>query len=677
MHQPVVVNKSKKIELLAPAGSLESFHAAIQAGADAVYVGIDKFNARLRAKNFTLKTLSYCVPFAHSKKVKVYVTLNTLLKQTEIKTVIDVLYQLQQLSVDAVIVADVGLMKIAKTYFPSLVLHGSTQLGVHNQLGIEQCKRLGLKRIVLARELSYKEIEFLQQKSPIELEVFIHGALCYCISGMCLGSSFLGGASGNRGCCTQVCRRKFTSQKDSGYFFSPFDLCGIDYIQDFQRIGISSLKIEGRMKGPEYVYTVVNAYRNLLDHKKNLDQIKAQLTANDLARKKSTFFLNNFDEQVIDSNNSPGIGLLIGNIIALTENSITLKTNFAFSKGDRIRIQPKSGFEGVGITIDQIEQQGELIELKFAQAISCEKEDQVYLISRKDIRQTLIMPNISNVNPVRFREHFPGSNKILSQINPPNQVSGSRRTQLWFKIDNPDWLPLLEQAPCQKVIGYFESNTLKGVLQNKGTNLRNWVSRLSIGVSPFISPSKVSELKKDIELCQKSGINSFTCSNIGHRAFFSSKIELIADNPFWILNKSAQILTREWGMSYFFYSLEDDILNIKTAPSLNGIMTLYAKIPLFISRIKPGISEGIELTDPHENEFTIFKRNNLYYLIANKPFCITHKRKKLEEIGIHTFAIDLSFHIPDKQLLLSIIDSYKTQTRILPSSLFNFKAELK
>ncbi|MBU2646440.1 U32 family peptidase, partial [bacterium] len=234
-------------ELLAPAGSLESFNAALEAGADAVYLGVGALNARLRARNFTMDSLAHLLGRAKNSQVRIYVTLNTLVKQEELKSVLDMLYQLQQLEVDAVIVQDLGLAYLAHRYFPALTLHASTQMVIHNRMGLDAMGQLGIKRAVLSRELSFAEVERLQQDTPVELEVFIHGALCYAISGLCLASSFIGGWSGNRGRCTQVCRRKFSSQQDEGYAFSPGDLWAVDHIADFSRIGISSLKIEGRM----------------------------------------------------------------------------------------------------------------------------------------------------------------------------------------------------------------------------------------------------------------------------------------------------------------------------------------------------------------------------------------------------------------------------------------------
>lgn len=190
-----IINKTLKPELLAPAGSLESFNAAIEAGADAIYLGVGEMNARLRARNFSVKNLSYLVNQAKKNQVKIYVTVNTLVKQDELTSVLNLLFQFQQLKVDAIIVQDLGIVHLARTYFPDLTMHASTQMVIHNSVGLQAACDLGIKRAVLSRELTFDEIKRIKQNSPIELEVFIHGALCYSVSGLCLASSYIGGWS--------------------------------------------------------------------------------------------------------------------------------------------------------------------------------------------------------------------------------------------------------------------------------------------------------------------------------------------------------------------------------------------------------------------------------------------------------------------------------------------------
>lgn len=373
-----------KPELLAPAGSIESFHAAIEGGADAVYLGLNDFNARLRANNFSMKALSYLVPFAHVRRVKLYVTLNTLIKQAELGPLIHTLYQLEQIGVDAIIAADFGLIDIARTFFPKLKLHASTQMTIHNSTGLRQAEKLGLRRAILSRELTLQEIASLCKTTSVELELFVHGALCYGISGLCLASSYLGGSSGNRGRCTQVCRRKFKTAGGSGYLFSPDDLCALDFLPQINACGaIQSLKIEGRMKGPDYVFTVVKAYRMALDDPEKLPEAK-ELAAHDFGRHKTSFFLNGLRTPgIIDASRPSGTGELIGKIRELRQNAIVVASKATLLANDRIRIQPHNGFEGeTGMVLHAAtDETGIAIVLK--KTVPCSTGDTVYLIGRR------------------------------------------------------------------------------------------------------------------------------------------------------------------------------------------------------------------------------------------------------------------------------------------------------
>jgi len=269
-----------RFELLAPVGSYDAFLAAVENGADAVYLGGKLFNARANANNFSMEELKNIVEYAHLRNVKVHVTLNTLVNNNEIAEALDFAYDLYHIGVDAVIVQDLGLAKLLHENIPNLPLHASTQMSIYNLAGVETLKSLGFSRVVLARELSLEEIKYICDNTDMEIEIFAHGALCVCYSGQCLMSSMIGDRSGNRGKCAQPCRMKYELLKKSnknrsssqsmneqvvekGYLLSPKDLCTIEYIS--QLPNVVSLKVEGRMKSPEYVATVVSSYRKMLE----------------------------------------------------------------------------------------------------------------------------------------------------------------------------------------------------------------------------------------------------------------------------------------------------------------------------------------------------------------------------------------------------------------------------
>ncbi len=254
--------KEKLPELLAPAGNFEALLAAVEGGADAVYVGGKRFGARAYAKNFDIEELERATVYCHLHGVKLYVTVNTLILDLEMKELVEYAAELWRIGVDALIIADLGAVSEIRKYVPELELHASTQMSVHNSLGADAAYDMGASRVVLARELSLDNIKKVTEVSKAETEVFLHGALCVCHSGQCLFSSMVGGRSGNRGECAQPCRLPYNNGK---YPLSLRDLSLAEHIKELVDSGVASLKIEGRMKSAGYVYTVTSIYRKLLD----------------------------------------------------------------------------------------------------------------------------------------------------------------------------------------------------------------------------------------------------------------------------------------------------------------------------------------------------------------------------------------------------------------------------
>ena len=259
---------SKKVEILSPAGSYESLKAAIAAGADAVYIGGTRFGARAYANNLTEEELLEAIDFVHLHGRKIYLTINTLLKEQELQNELyDYLLPYYKQGIDAVIVQDIGVLLFIKEQFPDLPIHASTQMTITNVLGARFLQSLGVERVVTAREMQLSEIEEITKNTDVEIESFVHGALCYCYSGQCLYSSLIGGRSGNRGQCAQPCRLPYrvTGEKDNKYVLSLKDICTLEYIPELVESGIYSFKIEGRMKKPEYVALVTSMYRKYVD----------------------------------------------------------------------------------------------------------------------------------------------------------------------------------------------------------------------------------------------------------------------------------------------------------------------------------------------------------------------------------------------------------------------------
>lgn len=315
------------MKIVAPAGSIERFYAAIKAGADEIYMGLKGFGARRNAVNLTLEEYKEALDYAHERGVKVFLTLNTIMMDIEIEAISINLRELYKHGLDAVIVQDFGLAKFIKKNYPGLELHGSTQMTVANHIEANYLKSIGFERVVLPRELSFEEIKEIREKSEIELEIFVSGALCISYSGNCYMSSFIGGRSGNRGMCAQPCRKKYTSNgEDEGYALSPKDqLYGFDEIQKLKEIGIDSIKLEGRMKEPNYVFQTVSYYKELIDGK-NIEEKSSQI----FNRGYSTGYFYKNRPKIMNKEFASHLGKNLGE---LKENHLKLKERIILGDG--------------------------------------------------------------------------------------------------------------------------------------------------------------------------------------------------------------------------------------------------------------------------------------------------------------------------------------------------------
>jgi len=296
------------MKIVAPAGNIERFYSAIKSGADEIYMGLKGFGARRNAENFTVEEIKEAIDYAHERGSRIFLTLNTLMKNNEIEFLYTNFKKLYEYGLDAVIVQDLGYFRFLKENFPDIDYHGSTQMTIANHVEANYLKKIGFKRVVLPREMSLQEIQEIKSKTDIELEVFVSGALCVSCSGNCYMSSFIGGRSGNRGMCAQPCRKEYIVSKEKGYLLSPKDqLMGLEEINELKKIGVNSIKIEGRMKHSNYIYEAVTYFKNLLNNKEienNLDSI--------FNRGYSKGYLGNDQENIINKNYSFNVGKKLG-----------------------------------------------------------------------------------------------------------------------------------------------------------------------------------------------------------------------------------------------------------------------------------------------------------------------------------------------------------------------------
>ena len=392
-----------QIELLSPVGDFECLKAAVQAGADCVYFGGSMFNARASAGNFNDEDLKKAIEYAKIRNVKTNLALNILIKNDEFNDAFELAKKAYEYGIDAIIVQDLGLAKKLIESFPDLPIHASTQMTIHNLEGVLEAEKLGFKRVVLSRELSLNEIKYICEHSNVEIEVFIHGALCICYSGQCLLSSMIGARSGNRGKCAQPCRLPYELMKDDsildkGHLLSPRDLCSLELLPELVKLGITSFKIEGRLKTPEYVSTVTRIYRKYIDLAQSnkpyvIEEKDKQYLLQVFNRGGfSTGYLENEpNENLIYKNKPNNMGIFLGTVHNFNSNKgyITLKLENSVSIGDSVSLEKEKNLYNVSELINgnqnlQTAQKGDIVKIgRIKGKISV--GDKIYKINSKEL----------------------------------------------------------------------------------------------------------------------------------------------------------------------------------------------------------------------------------------------------------------------------------------------------
>ncbi len=448
--------KNKKIELLAPAGNFESLIYAVENGADAVYLGGKDFNARTSAQNFDDEEIKKAVEYCHLRNVKVYLTMNTLISDHELKSALNYAEFCYFHNIDAIIIQDIGFAKILKDYIPDAEIHASTQMTINNIDTVKELNKIGFKRTVLSRELSVQEIEFINKNTDCETEVFIHGALCISYSGQCLLSSLVGGRSGNRGNCAQPCRLPYklfnkTKNKyetESKYLLSPSDLCTLPLIEKIIKSGVTSLKIEGRMKKPEYVSSVVRIYRKTIDNylmnnnnnysEKDILHLKQAFNRNFT----SGYISNETNIDIMNHEKPDNKGIPVAQTIEFKNNKLKIKLLESLYCNDGLEAYYNNN--SVGCRVEYIEKDG--IRIKEA-----EKDDVVTINFKYPVPPNIVLNKT-------YSKNFEDIEKLLSKTNTKKvYVKGSFKAKInespRFEINYKDYI-IVETSDiiCEKAV---------------------------------------------------------------------------------------------------------------------------------------------------------------------------------------------------------------------------------
>lgn len=414
------------MELLAPAGNMENLKIAIKSGADAIYLSGKNFGARAYAQNFSNDELKEAVVYCHKRNKKIYVTVNTLIKNTELHDLVSYLKFLDEISVDGIILQDLSIVEIVKNTVPNLPLHASTQMTINNLSGVLALKKLGFRRVVLSRELSLEDIKEIVEKSGIEIEIFGHGAICVSYSGQCLLSSMVADRSGNRGRCAQPCRLPYQLvnkngeilNKDIGnYLLSPKDMNTIDYVKDFMKFGVASIKLEGRMKNPDYVAIVVGAYRQKIDEiNLNSKVSQAKYNLDDVFNRGYThgYLTKEIGQNMMAYKKPNNKGKIIGQVISYDKNTLKIKLEENLTKGDILFLD--TDIKNENITIEKNYQDKNIV-LQIKNLKSIKKGTKIYRIFNKKLMDEITAKN-------NDEDKFPLDIKITGKKNEKLHILG-------------------------------------------------------------------------------------------------------------------------------------------------------------------------------------------------------------------------------------------------------------
>ncbi len=658
-----------KTELLAPAGSLASFFAALENGADAVYCGLTEFSARAKAKNFSLVEVEQLVRCTRGQGRRLYVALNTLVKEKELPRLVETLAALAAIRVDGVIIQDLGVWRLIRDHFPELPLHASTQMTIHNAAGVRMLEKMGFVRAVLARELSLVEIAAIRQQTSIELEHFVHGALCFAVSGQCYFSSFLAGMSGNRGRCAQPCRRRYDDGRKTGYLFSTSDLAAIELLPELIRAGVRSFKIEGRMKSPDYVARVVTAYRLVLDAPAEGRREALQKAAEHLdlsfGRQRTKGFLTGFVPAAIaDSSRHGTLGLPLGEVVSLRDGMIGFHAATRVHVGDRIRIQPQNDQVGTGFAVRALVVEGRKTKSAaagdFVQVVhpgrgTIRPGDRIFKVGGK-ILFTKSPEACRRMLDEQWpaRSSGPGDDAMRERLSRALAVllpgRGGRPAESWdvtLKVRGVEEIFL----PGPDAVSRFELPLTPKNLAGFKKYARPLASRkneLIWELPPLLFAGQWDDFRGAVQMLLSQGCSTFRIQNLGQIPLFDGmdKVSLLGGFRCYVMSSQAALAWRELGLAELTVNLEDDRDNLRNLaarlvdPPL--AVTVFGPLPILLSRIPVrGVRPGGLVRSDREDGYRLFIHDGITEVVAEEDFSLLGRLVELGAMGIGRLVVDL------------------------------------
>ncbi|MDR3147347.1 MAG: U32 family peptidase [Treponema sp.] len=681
----------KTVELLAPAGSPEALDAAIAEGADAVYLGLKSFNARMRSANFAYSQFEGALRSLHSMGRRVYVTVNTVFEQREADRMYQLIKYLAALGPDGLIVQDFGVAAMVRDLFPSLKLHASTQMNIAGAHGANALSKNGFSRVVLARELSFEELRDCRAGTNMELEVVVHGALCVSASGLCLFSSFLGGKSANRGICTQACRRYYHHDDKGGYYFSPNDLQLINRVPGLVEAGINALKIEGRMKSAAYVGTVVSAYRLVLDalaegagEEKLLKVLNeaGAILRNDFARPKTEFYFDRGSStgpgksagpDWLDPSQDGGTGIPLGAILKLRgsgagRQGLIPRGPVLPMPGDSVRLHAVDDKDRRSCKVSAVEDgDGPDAGVWIPVPEGFEPGDTVYLVQAKFMSKhysRVIQPGSYRRTP--GRDKAPDREIVVPRAKVAAGGEGLAFPQGFYvavaRVE--DLFVLQSSRPIRVILALNRRNAAK--LLEKGALPFN-KGEIILSLDPYFPQGDEREMGDMVEALLREGYRQFVVNNPGHFSYFrgaadsapgagttsgprpgrTRSLGLIAGPWLYIFNRWAASFVSSLGADFFVSPLENNRQNLEKTIDAQYrsrvFITIFAWPALFrIRENLGGFYDFTRFSGSRDEEFCLAAGEGGTRVYPERPFSIVDKVPFLREAGFGRFILDLS-----------------------------------
>ena len=681
------------MEILSPAGSPEAVRAAVCAGANAVYLGYGSFNARRNAKNFTEEELAAAVSYCHLRGVKLYLTLNTLANDRELPEAAALAAHASKIGIDAVLVQDLGIVRMLRQVVPDLPVHASTQMSVHNLDGVKAAADLGITRAVLARELSGKDIAYICEHSPIEIETFVHGALCMCHSGQCYMSSIIGGRSGNRGLCAQPCRLAYGwgAQADS-YPLSLKDASMANHLQEFQRMGVASVKIEGRMKRPEYVWVVTKIYADALREGRDP-------TPEELRRLEHAFSRQGFTDSYYQGETGP-------QMFGVRENTpepreLFAEARAAYEKGEGpgvpvkfyAMIRPGEPVQ-VGVEDDEgrvATAAGETPEVARTRSVTqADVETQLSKTGGTPYRCTEVRSLVADGLSVPLSALNSLRRQVLDQLSEQRVALPERRSnpyKVGARYENPRTEPvinvslrkasqisfeLLRQKPN---LIYLPTDEISANHNKVKEALQREIPVCAV-LPRVCFDRELPELRRQLDDCKELGITEVLAGNLGlANVAREMGFEIRGDFGLQIFNSQAAKEYKRLGLKSLTASFELKLAQIRDlAKVVDTELIAYGRLPLMITENciihnhsgKHTCANVNLLTDRKGVRFPVVKawgcRNEI--LNANKLF-LADKEQDYKRAGL--WAIRLNFTTENALECAKVLDRYRGQGNYTPT----------